>query len=1001
LNGIWRFGWFSHPDDVDDRFSSVDFDDSGWREAAVPGNWQLQFDDVDRPIYTNSMYPFRPSPPRVPELNPTGCYRRWFDVPQDWDERETYICFESVDSAYYVWVNGVFVGYSQDSRLPGTFRITDSVHAGRNCIAVKVLRYCDGFYLEDQDYWHLSGIQRDVTLFSKPRVHIYDFKAETHFDATYRDATLKVRVNTNTDPGLDLSGYAVAFSLYDPDGEPVGSVGAVVPVRASTQGYQPLGFEKGAASLAAGVESPRRWTAETPHLYTLVMCLQAPGGRVVDIERCRIGFRQLEIREGVLLLNGNRLIIRGVDRHEHDPDTGRVMTNERMRREIRLMKQLNINAVRTSHYPDCTHWYDLCDELGIYVVDETNLETHGLGSELSNHPDWSAAYLERAKNMVLRDKNHPCVIAWSLGNESYHGPHHAAMKAWLRFYDPTRFVQYESGFPGDEVSDILCPMYPDLEWVKEHLSKTTDRRPMILCEYAYARGNSSGNLYAFWEMVERFPRFQGGFVWDWSDKAFRLRDKHGREYFGYGGDLGESITDPSRSMCDNGIVSPDLDPHPGAWELKHQQAPVILGVPAEPRLRYPGPGQPVFRGQLLVRNRYIELDLSHLRFEWQVTANGERISGGVLPEVCIAAGGSSVIDLELPKPASLCAGVEYLLDIAAVYRAATPWCDAGHVVCRQQFELPWRVPAAIARRPRPVVPLSLEECGDTIRIGTSLFGFVFDCSTGFLSQVSIGGTPLLAAPVEECFYRACTEIDISSNADSGYASRWRSAGLDALASETVSFGCGDLCPERAFAEARIVSRNPGGEICFETQLWHEIAADGTLLVRHLVECAPWLPPLPRIGLVLPLDPAFERVSWYGRGPYETYPDRKRGALIGRYEKLAADFHYPFIYPCECGGLEDVRWLCACADSGAGVCVTPFTARHLGISPFAVAELDRAQHINELPHSDAVYLHIDGRHAGLGGDDGWTRNTHPEFRVNPGKLEYSAQLRLLPPAHTPR
>ncbi|MBT4822718.1 MAG: beta-galactosidase, partial [Lentisphaerae bacterium] len=578
LNGTWRFQWFPDPESVDPFFAQPAFDDSGWREATVPGNWQRQFDDVDKPIYTNVIYPFPTDPPRVPADNPTGCYRRTFDIPGAWAGREIYVSFESVDSALYLWVNGRFVGYSQDSRLPAMFRLTDVVRGGTNTLAAKVLRYCDGAYLEDQDYWHLSGIQRDVVLFSKPDVHLYDWKVETIFDPGFKDATLRLRALLNTNTGASLEGYRVEAMLYDRDGVPLWGAPTAADVRSATHGYQPLGSEKGAAFFDVPVHQPEHWTAETPYLYTLGITLIGPDGTASDFESCRVGFRQLDIQDGVLLLNGKRLVVRGVDRHEHDPDTARVISEDRMREEIALMKRLNFNAVRTSHYPDCTRWYELCDEYGIYVVDETNVETHGLGSELTNHPDWSGAYLERAKNLALRDKNHPCVIAWSLGNESFCGPHHAAMKAWLRFYDETRFVQYESGFPGPEVTDILCPMYPELEWVKQHLSDPKDQRPMICCEYAYARGNSTGDVWKFWDMVERFPRFQGGFVWDWSDKAFRMTDAEGREFFGYGGDFGEAVTDPSPSMCDNGVVSPDLIPHPGAWELKHVQSPIQITV---------------------------------------------------------------------------------------------------------------------------------------------------------------------------------------------------------------------------------------------------------------------------------------------------------------------------------------------------------------------------------------------------------------------------------------
>lgn len=999
LNGTWRFAWFPNPEAAGTAFVEPGYDDSSWRDADVPGNWQRQFDDLDKPIYTNVIYPFPTDPPRVPEENPTGCYRRTFEVPEHWEGRELYISFESADSALYVWVNGQFVGYSQDSRLPAMFRITELVKTGTNTLAAKVLRYCDGAYLEDQDYWHLSGIQRDVILFSKPIVHLYDWKVDTQFDPGFRDATLRIRALLNMNTGCPLEGYRVEAILYDANGVPLWGAPASAEVRPATHGYQPLGFEKGAAFLDVPVHRPRHWTAETPYLYTLGLTLIGPDGVALDFESSRVGFRQLEIRDGVLLLNGARLVVRGVDRHEHDPDTARVISESRMRQEIQLLKQLNFNAVRTSHYPDCTRWYELCDEYGIYVVDEANLETHGLGSELTNHPDWSAAYLERAKNLALRDKNHPCVIAWSLGNESFFGAHHAAMKAWLRFYDTTRFVQYESGFPGPEVSDILCPMYPELEWVKEYLSNTTDQRPMICCEYAYARGNSSGDVWKFWDMVERFPRFQGGFLWDWSDKAFRMTDQAGREYFGYGGDFGEDVTDPSPSMCNNGIVSADLVPHPGAWELKHVQSPIQITVPKEPGFHYPTPGRNVFGGELIIRNRHLALGLSAFRFDWELLANGETIASGSLAEIGTQPGQEQTVQLDLPQPEPLPAGVEYLLNVTAVYGAGTSWCAAGHVVCRQQFEIPWRVPMkSITTADQK--PVSLAESEHAIVLSAGDNAVAFNPMSGLLNRLSIGGRELIASPLEPCFFRPPTEIDTTSSPDRGWAKMWRIAGLDRLVTEPAGFSSSAPGAGSAVVESKLISRNADGEECFQTTVRCELRGDGELLVAVRIVAAPWLPPLPRVGLSMGLIPSCNTVTWYGRGPHESYCDRKRSAHLGHYCATVEELFHPFVLPCETGGIEDLRWAALRDGGGGGLMVIGDGSMHFGVLPYTVAAVDQAMHTNELPTENGVYIHLDAHHAGMGGDDGWTRNTHPEYRVEAGTFEYEFRLRPLHPGDEP-
>ncbi|HOS42617.1 MAG TPA: glycoside hydrolase family 2 TIM barrel-domain containing protein, partial [Armatimonadota bacterium] len=467
LNGVWKFHLVDSPLRVPAGFAEDDFDVAGWDDLPVPSNWQL-FDYPDRPIYTNWHYPFPPNPPFVPAHNPTGCYRRAFTLPERWAGRETFLVLESVDSACYVWVNGTEVGYSQDSRLPAEFNITPYLRPGENTVAVQVMRYCDGTYLEDQDYWQMSGIQRDVFLYSKPAAHLRDFTVRTTFDADYRDATLYVAAYLSEVP--DLEQYRVSVMLYDADGEPVFAEPILTPVKAHSPMYGGLADERGCAKLEQRVAAPRQWSAETPYLYTLVLALLDADGNALDFESSRVGFRQLEITDRMVRINGRRLVVRGVDRHEHHPERGRALTDEDMRREIIQMKRLNFNAVRTSHYPDHPRFYDLCDEYGIYVVDEANLETHGVEAQLSKDPAWALAYLQRAVRMALRDKNHPSVCFWSLGNESYYGPHHAAMAAWLRLYDPTRPVQYESGYPGPAVSDILVPMYGRIPWLHEVLA---------------------------------------------------------------------------------------------------------------------------------------------------------------------------------------------------------------------------------------------------------------------------------------------------------------------------------------------------------------------------------------------------------------------------------------------------------------------------------------------------------------------------------------------------
>ncbi len=465
LNGLWKFRLYDAPEATPDFFQP-DFDAHAWADLPVPSNWQLH--GFDRPIYTNVQYPFPVDPPHAPAHNPTGCYRTTFSVPADWAGRELLLLFESVDSAFHVWINGHEVGYSTDSRLPAEFDITRYVRPGANTLAVRVLRIAASTYLEDQDYWQMSGIQRDVLLFAKAPVHLRDYTVRTRLDPATGDASLEILARTSVFPHGEA--WTLEAALFDPAGCVVLDTPVSTHVHELAVPYAADMHDSFCAKLQSPVTAPRAWTAETPDLYTVVLTLRDGPGVAVDSESCRIGFRSLAIRDGVLLLNGHRLVIRGVNQHEHDPDTGRVLTVNQMRDALSRMKCLNFNAVRTSHYPHDPHWYDLCDELGLYVVDEANLETHGLWGALSRDPAWATAYLERAVRMVLRDRNHACVIAWSLGNESFCGPHHAAMAAWIRAFDDTRPVQYESGNPGPHISDILTPMYPALHVSSLHVS---------------------------------------------------------------------------------------------------------------------------------------------------------------------------------------------------------------------------------------------------------------------------------------------------------------------------------------------------------------------------------------------------------------------------------------------------------------------------------------------------------------------------------------------------
>jgi len=990
LNGTWKFHLVESPLQVPAGFADDAFDVSGWDELPVPSNWQL-FDYPDRPIYTNWHYTFPPNPPLVPEENPTGCYRRSFTLPEQWAGRDVFLVFESVDSACYVWVNGVEVGYSQDSRLPAEFDITPYLRAGENTVAVQVMRYCDGTYLEDQDYWQLSGIQRDVFLYSKPPAHLRDFTVRTIFDAQYCDATLFVA--TAMSEVANLTEYRVEAMLYDAAGQPIFAAPVSAQVKSTSPMYSAQADERGWAKLEQTVTAPRQWSAETPYLYTLVLTLIDPHGTAIDFESCRVGFRQLEIVDRQVRVNGRRLVVRGVDRHEHHPERGRALTDEDMRREIIQMKRLNFNAVRTSHYPDHPRFYDLCDEYGIYVVDEANLETHGVEAQLSKDPAWALAYLQRATRMVLRDKNHPCVCFWSLGNESFYGPHHAAMAAWIRMYDPTRPVQYESGYPGPAVSDVLVPMYGRLWWLRETLADAKEKRPIILCEYAYAKGNASGNFKKYWDMVDHEPSFQGGFIWDWHDKALTFTLPDGRKAWGYGGDLGcgtdYAAIDEHPTQVLNGIVAPDLTPHPGAWEVKQVQAPVAFTA-TEDGLR---------AGKITVRNKYQFLDLGHLTLQWDVTEDGSILHAGTLPLPAVAAGTEAEITLPLETIASSVAGAEYWLNLRAVLAGDLPWADKGHDITWAQFALPCRK-AGEAVLTAEMPPVTLENNEDAFVISSALVRVVFDRTTGLMTSFRATGGELLAAGPRENFYRAPTDNDFLLAGAQSYYQDWVRDGLDRLTRTATTVAAAQLSDTAVVVQVHATLQGTGAEPAFRTVTRYTVYGSGDVSIESTVTAGETLTTIPRIGLEVVLPAAFEHLRWYGRGPYENYLDRKSSALVGRYTStVTAQFEPLYIWPGECGGKEDVRWMALTDDAGYGLLVSgqPF---HFDALHYSQQELTKAQHTYELTASREVYLHLDARHMGVGGDTGWTRNVHDEYLIGPGTYTYALRLRPLSPGEDP-
>jgi beta-galactosidase len=986
LNGEWQFRIAPNPASAPQEFFRPDYDASGWATVAVPGNWQLQGLDrgYDVPIYANVQYPFPIDKlPCVPaDDNPTGSYRHTFAVPEEWHDRQIFLLFEGVDSAFYLWVNGQMVGYSQDSRLPGEFNITPYVHAGENTLAVQVYRWSDGSYLEDQDYWRLSGIYRDVYLWAAPAVHVRDFWVQTHLDAAYRDAVLKVRAKVRNYGDQDVTGYSLEVKLLDADGMPV------LPEPISRQVRVAAGAEV-TLDLEQAVTAPAKWSDEYPYLYTVLISLQDVNGELLEVESCRVGFRVVEIKDGQIHLNGVPILFKGVNRHEHDPDTGHTITVESMIQDILLMKRFNINAVRTCHYPDDPRWYDLCDQYGLYIIDEANIESHGVWDRLTKDPEWKTAFMERGIRMVERDKNHPCIIVWSLGNESGYGPNHEALADWIHTHDPTRPVHYESAtawrsYRGPEDAphiDIVSVMYPPVDKIIEMAHTAGETRPLIMCEYAHAMGNSPGNLKEYWEAIEAYPRFQGGCVWDWVDQGIRQVTDAGEEWFAYGGDFGDEPNDGS--FCINGLVFPDRTIQPSMWEHKKVLQPVAVE------------SVDLLAGKLEITNKYGFSDLSGLDLTWQLTADDEVLQTGQLPRLYTSPGARDVITIPFDTP-ELAPGVEYWLTLSFTLAGDTPWAEKGHEVAWEQFKVPFDVPEVTALPVSEMPVLEMNESATEVVVRGADFRVVFDKRQGTVASLQYRDRELVKRGPRLNFWRAPTENDLSASGQEMAALRWRDAGLDRLREHVTEVKVSQLAQQLVQLDVRsVLTPEVDGAHRFSTRFegayTYSIYGSGDVVIDTHVLPSDGLPFLPRVGLQMGLPGGYERFTWYGRGPHETYVDRQVGAQVGLYSGTVDEQYVPYIVPQENGNKTDVRWVALTNEQGIGLLAVGSPWLNVSAHHYSTEDLTQAAHTYELKWRGDITLNLDYRQSGLGSAS-CGPGTLEKYLLQPEQVRFRVRLR---------
>lgn len=999
LSGHWKFILAQSPSTAPSNFHDSEFQDSTWETIPVPSNWQMH--GFDRPIYTNIIYPFPLDPPHVPDDNPTGCYRTYFQLPKDWEGRRILLHFEAVDSAFHVWINGALVGYSQDSRLPAEFEITDFCHEcgsdKKNVVAVQVYRWSDGSYLEDQDHWWLSGIHRDVLLLAKPKVFIADyfFKSNLVENCAYADLEVEVILDKPTEVNVSTD-VKIEATLFDISGNQCSDLlsADVAHLELHPPPTQPLGFH--GYRLTGKLQNPKLWSAEQPNVYTLVVSLKDASGNILDCESCQVGIRQISKAPKQLLVNGHPVIIRGVNRHEHHPRIGKTNIESCMVKDLVLMKEHNINAVRNSHYPQHQRWYELCDLFGMYMIDEANIETHGF--DLSHHvkhptqePIWASSMLDRVIGMVERDKNHACVISWSLGNESSYGPNHSALAGWIRGKDPSRVLHYEGGRSRTPSTDIICPMYMRI-WDCVKIAKDpNETRPLILCEYSHAMGNSNGNIHEYWEAIDSTFGLQGGFIWDWVDQGLTKVNSDGSKFWAYGGDFGDTPND--LNFCINGLVWPDRTPHPALHEVKYCYQPIKISFT---------------NGIIKITNTNFFQTTQDLEFNWVIEGDGCKLDSGNIDLPTLDPQSSYDIKWESGPWYSSWASssaAENFLTITANISRPTRWLESGHVVSSQQLELPLKKDFVSPAPKVKKITLDYEIIDDKLTIRQNVSEITFNNQSGIIESWTVEGVPVMLKGITPCFWRAPTDNDKGGEANS-YFSKWKAANLDNVCFVKESSNVKKITDQ--LLEVNVVyngiSKGDKNEnILFKVDMKYSFHGSGDVILVSYVKPQSDLPPLPRVGVEFHLEKSINNVKWYGRGPFECYPDRKAAAHVGLYEKKVDEMHVPYIVPGECGGRADVRWATFQNDQGSGIYASIYSdspPMQMNASYYSTMELDRATHNEELVKGDDIEVHLDHKHMGVGGDDSWSPCVHDKYMVPLSPCTFSIRFFPITAATSP-
>lgn len=988
LDGEWDFQLVDRPENVPTGIVQPDYTikpSEGWGKLPVPSNWTMH--GHDRPHYTNIGMPFEDQAPNVPAANPTGIYRTTITVPVEWKGRRTIIHFGGAESVLYVWIDGKPVGLAKDTRLPSEFDLTPYVKPGStHTLAVVVVKWSDASFIEDQDQWWMGGIYREVYLYSQAELFIEDAFVRGDLDETLKKGSLHIDVRIGS-PDAVATGTKVRVQLFDPAGKRLFK-------KPLEQGVFETDFYSKPhkrIKMDIPVKRPQAWSAESPVLYKVVITLIDFEGNEVEHTASRVGFRRIETRDRKLLINSQPVMITGVNRHDHHDTRGKALTRDDMLQDVLVMKRHNINAVRTSHYPNDPVFYDLCDEYGLYVFDEADVESHAYAHDISHNTRYGPAFLDRAIHMVERDKNHASIIVWSLGNESGYGPHHDAMAGWIRHRDPSRPLHYEAAIAddwaaGESVTDLICPMYPSIERIEKWISdpENTNQRPVILCEYSHAMGNSNGSLSDYFDLFEKYDGLQGGFIWEWIDHGIKQRAANGRDHWAYGGDFGDSPSDIN-FVCD-GLVWPDRKPHPGLFEYRYLIQPVRVES-IKPR-----------KGKFRIRNRRWFNDLRDMEGTWTLQVDGDVVAEEKLPLLKAKAQEAQDIEIQYPQ-LLLPPKAEVHVTFRFHTKKKTNWCEAGHEVASQQHSIPEKAflrnhPSRIVTAKSTTSPdVHTTEAGWAIRAGD--VEMEVNKTRGVLENITSSGRTIIRRGPQLNIWRAATDNDglklfpVVSWGGNRILDHWRPAGYDQLelVNSKVSVGTVDATAQISIKQKW---RCPGAKRFINHEHTYKVNSEGGIAVSNKFVIDKKLPELPRLGISMVLPSKLEQLEWFGRGPWENYSDRKSSAMLAHYRSTVSDQYVPYIVPQEHGNKTDVRWMSLHNDKEQGVKFTAAALMEASASHYTAADLYAAKHTSDLNPRPEVHVNLDYAQRGLGtGSCG--PDTLPQYRIQPGSYQFDLDI----------